>query len=63
MERILTSIIDRNLIAYETAGALEIVLINQKGFVPYYFLARSTLHSKIEKYHLKIETSVKEEPS
>ncbi len=38
METVLTSMINRNLIAYETAEALETALINQKGFVTYYFL-------------------------
>ena len=38
MEKHLTSIISRDLSAYRTAQALETALINQKGFVSYYFL-------------------------
>lgn len=33
-----TQIIHRELVSYETAAALEIALVNQKGFVTYYFL-------------------------
>jgi len=38
MEKLLTSIISGDLRAYRTAEALETALINQKGFVSYYFL-------------------------
>ena len=38
MEKLLASIISRDLTAYRTAEALEVALINQKGFVSYYFL-------------------------
>jgi len=38
MERLLTSIIDEDITAYQTAEALESSLVNQKGFVSYYFL-------------------------
>ncbi len=38
MEQFLTSIIDENVTAYQTAEALESSLVNQKGFVSYYFL-------------------------
>ena len=37
-EEVLTSIVDRNLAAFESAAALESALVNQKGFVSYYFL-------------------------
>jgi len=37
-EEVLTSIIDRNLAAFQSAAALESALVNQKGFVSYYFL-------------------------
>jgi signal transduction histidine kinase len=37
-ERVLTEIIDRNLVAYQSAESFETSLINQKGFVSYYFL-------------------------
>ena len=38
LERVLTEIIDRNLVAYQSAESFETSLINQKGFVSYYFL-------------------------
>ena len=34
----MTGIIDRNLVAYQSAESFESSLINQKGFVSYYFL-------------------------
>jgi signal transduction histidine kinase len=38
LERVLTEIIDQDLLAYKSAGSFETSLINQKGFVSYYFL-------------------------
>ena len=38
MQSLLTDIIDRNLEAFQTAESLEIALVNQKGFLSYYFL-------------------------
>jgi signal transduction histidine kinase len=38
MENVLADIIDRNIEASLSAGALEIALVNQKGFLSYYFL-------------------------
>ena len=38
MEALLTTIVTKNIPAYQTAEALETALINQKGFVSYYFL-------------------------
>lgn len=38
LERVLIAIIDRNLVAYQSAESFESSLINQKGFVSYYFL-------------------------
>jgi signal transduction histidine kinase len=38
MQGILTDVVERNLAAYETAVSLETALVNQKGFVTYYFL-------------------------
>ncbi|MFH2218975.1 MAG: ATP-binding protein [Pseudomonadota bacterium] len=37
-DALLSSIIDRNLEAFQAADALEHALVNQKGFVTYYFL-------------------------
>jgi len=38
IDRLLNTIIDRNMAAYQAAEALETALVNQKGFVSYYFL-------------------------
>jgi signal transduction histidine kinase len=38
MENILSAIIDHHLTSYKAAEALETALVNQKGFVSYYFL-------------------------
>jgi signal transduction histidine kinase len=38
MDKILSQIISRDLVAFQTAEALESALVNQKGFVSYYFL-------------------------
>ncbi len=38
MERLLTDIIHNHLAAYNAAEALETALVNQKGFVSYYFI-------------------------
>jgi signal transduction histidine kinase len=38
MEGLLTEIIDQKVEALEAAGALEISLVNQKGFVSYFFI-------------------------
>ncbi|MBW1803067.1 MAG: histidine kinase [Deltaproteobacteria bacterium] len=38
MEGLFSYIIDKNVAAFQAAEALEIALVNQKGFVSYYFL-------------------------
>lgn len=38
IEGVLSTITDKNLVALQSAAALEVSLINQKGFVSYYFL-------------------------
>ena len=38
IEGVLTTITDENLVAFQSAESLEIALVNQKGFVSYYFL-------------------------
>lgn len=38
MQALLTQMIDRNIAAFQAAEALETALVNQKGFVSYYFL-------------------------
>jgi signal transduction histidine kinase len=38
MDALLTTIVTKNIAAYQTAEALETALVNQKGFVSYYFL-------------------------
>ncbi|HSO19371.1 MAG TPA: ATP-binding protein [Desulfosarcina sp.] len=41
IEGVLTGITDKNLVAFQSAESLEIALVNQKGFVSYYFLDRN----------------------
>ena len=38
MERLLTSITEKKLVAFQAAETLETTLVNQKGFVSYYFI-------------------------
>jgi len=38
VEGVLTSIIERDIAAFQSAAALETSLVNQKGFVSYYFM-------------------------
>jgi hypothetical protein len=38
MDHLLASVTEKSLAAFQTAEALEIALINQKGFVSYYFI-------------------------
>ena len=38
MEILLTKVIDRDIAAIQSAESLEIALVNQKGFLSYYFL-------------------------
>jgi signal transduction histidine kinase len=38
MDQLLASVTEKNLAAFQSAEAMEIALINQKGFVSYYFI-------------------------
>jgi hypothetical protein len=38
IEGVVTAITDQNLVAFQSAESLEISLVNQKGYVSYYFL-------------------------
>ncbi|MEW6671639.1 MAG: ATP-binding protein [Thermodesulfobacteriota bacterium] len=38
MERVFAAIIEKNFVAFQSAQALETALVNQKGFVSYYFM-------------------------
>ena len=38
MDRLLTAVTEENIASFKTAEALEIGLVNQKGFVSYYFI-------------------------
>ncbi|MDM8552091.1 ATP-binding protein [Desulfobacterales bacterium HSG2] len=40
MERLLSAVIDEDVAAFQAAESMEAALINQKGFVSYYFLDR-----------------------
>jgi len=42
MEGLFTNVIDRNMAAFHAAMTLETALVNQKGFVSYYFLDHDT---------------------
>ena len=37
IEGVLNTIIDRHIAAYESASALEVALVQQKGYLTYYF--------------------------
>lgn len=51
IEGVLTAITDENLAALQSAESLEIALVNQKGFVSYYFLdANPDWLIQLEKY-------------
>ena len=45
MEDILAEIIEKDTAAFEAAQTLEIALVNQKGFVSYYFMDVITSYS------------------
>ncbi len=52
MEGLLTQIIDKYMGGLQTAQSLEIALVNQKGFVSYYFIDKDpNWLIKMEKYH------------
>lgn len=38
MEVLLNQVIDKDIAAFQSAEAIEIALVNQKGFLSYYFL-------------------------
>ena len=38
IEKILSNIVDKNIVAFKVAESLETALVNQKGFVSYYYL-------------------------
>ncbi|MFO7714868.1 ATP-binding protein [Desulfosarcina sp.] len=51
LEGVLTTITDENLVAFQSAESLEIALVNQKGFVSYYFLdGNPAWLSQLEQY-------------
>ncbi len=38
VEKVMVDIIDKNVVGLQTAEALETAIVNQKGFVSYYYL-------------------------
>jgi len=38
MQNLLTALLEKNLVAFQAAAAMETALVNQKGFVTYYYL-------------------------
>ncbi|RJR43672.1 MAG: histidine kinase [Desulfobacteraceae bacterium] len=61
MEGLLSQLIDRNLAAFQTAEALQSALVNQKGFVSYYFQdSDQTWLRHLEEYRRKFDKMLKE---
>ncbi len=72
IERRLSAIVDKNLIAYKTAETLETALVNQKGFVSYYCLDgnadwlrrlgeyRQIFKERLKEAHVLVETELQE---
>ena len=73
MEEVLTHVIGRNMAAFQAAEALENALVNQKGFVSYYFLDgdpdwlrqlgeyRQIFKAQLDKVFSFVETTPQEE--
>lgn len=73
MEDLLTDVIDKNVTAFQVAEELENALINQKGFVSYYFLDgdsnwlrqlgeyRQIFRERLKKAHSLVETELQKE--
>ncbi len=72
IEQVLSSVIDKDLIAYKTAETLETALVNQKGFVSYYCLDgnadwlrrlgeyRQIFKERLKEAHLLVATELQE---
>ena len=73
MQGILTHIVEKNVAAFQASAALEEALVNQKGFVSYYYLDgdpdwlrqlgeyRQIFKERLKKVHSLIETEEQEE--
>jgi len=73
IQGILTRIVEKNVAAFQAAAALEEALVNQKGFVSYYYLDgdpdwlrqlgeyRQIFKERLKKVHSLIETKEEEE--
>ena len=73
MQGLLSDIIDRNIAASQSAEALEVALVNQKGFLSYYFLDgdpdwlrqlgeyRQVFKERLKKAHSLVETDRQKE--
>ena len=69
VQGLLTRIIDKNVAAFQAAEALETALVNQKGFVSYYFLdgnpdwlKQMGEYRQIFRERLKLARSIAEDP-
>ncbi len=61
MEGLVSQLIDRNVAAFQTAEALQSALVNQKGFVSYYFQdSDPTWLKHLEEYRRIFEIRLKE---
>ncbi|MFO7643231.1 MAG: ATP-binding protein [Desulfosarcina sp.] len=59
IEGVLNTITDENLAAFKNADALEVSLVNQKGFVSYYILDRDpNWLTQLEQYRLVFEENL-----
>ncbi len=59
MDSLLTSLIDKNVASYHAAEELETALLQQKGYLTYYFLdGNSEWLKEIARYNLAFDTSL-----
>ena len=73
MEVLLNQVIDKDIAAFQSAEAIEIALVNQKGFLSYYFLdgdpewlrrlgeVRQVFKERMQKAHSIAETNEQKE--
>jgi len=73
MQSLMTTIIDKNVASFQSAEELEMALVNQKGFVSYYFLDQNTdwlrrlgeyrqiFKDRLEEVRLQVETRQQKE--
>jgi hypothetical protein len=47
VEKMLNTIVDKHIATYQSAAALEIAMVNQKGLVSYYFIDKEDRKSVV----------------